>query len=222
MTLNIESINNKHLFFYIVFMITFIVIFSKIDIKLNIIYGTAIACIVLWYYNQNQELKQQTHKTMINNKIESLRPMPKNTIKYEEMTNYLFSIQDLYIYNPQAFELLVHSIDKFFDYYEETQLDATVAGERFGDMRLQKRDALNALHSIIHGTPSSEGIMTKINDAIKQLDELLNVYMAKVERTHDLFIHDKGYNVTTKLIDKGWFAKNLYDVEDNIHYYEFI
>jgi hypothetical protein len=222
MTFNIESINNKHLFFYIAFIIITITVFSKMNIKLNIVYGTAIGCIVLWYYNQNHELNKKSYDAIINNKIESLRPKPKNTIKYEEMTNYLFSIQDLYIYNPQAFELLVLYIDTFFDCYEETQLDASVAGERYDDMRLHKRDALNALHSIIHKLPSSESIMEKLNKAINQLDELLNVYMVKVERTHDLFIHDNGYSVNTKIINKGWFAKNLYDIENNIHYYEFI
>lgn len=222
MELNIDTIDNKHLFFYITFIIVVLLFFSRFDIKLNIVYGTLIGCIILFYYNNSIEKEKENHTTMINNKIDLIKPTPKNTLKYEEMTNFLFSIQDFYIFNPQAYTLMVSILDIFFDYYEETQLDGSIAGQKYGDMRLCKRDALNALHSLIHTMPSNENITLKLNQSITQLDELLNVYLEKVERTHNLFVHENGYNVSTKLIDKGLFAKNMYDDENNIHYYEFV
>ena len=163
------------------------------------------------------------------NKTALLKPTPVNAIKYEDLVNYLFSIQDLYVYNPLAYEETISEIDIFLDCYEEVQLNGAIAGQQYYDMRLHKRYALNALHSIIHNMPHNINLTKKLNDSMLQLESILNVYMDKVEQLHNLYIHEHGYSTDITIIDKGIFARNIYDTSieastiagEPIHYYDF-
>lgn len=178
-------------------------VFSKLDIKLNILYGSIICALVIISINNNVIKTKEKHIDIINDKIESLIPMPQNSKDYEEIVNYIFSIQEFYAYNPQAYEEIIKNIDIFFDCYEETNLDNSMASIRYNDMIMYKRNALNALHSIIFHIESSVTLTNKLNNSLKMLEILLNTYIDKVYRTNDLYIYSNGYNVNTKTINKS-------------------
>jgi hypothetical protein len=211
-----ESIlDNKTLFYYLIIFIFITFVFSTIKIGLNIIYGTVIAYFVIHYlYNDYKEKQNKENKTKSYQEA-NLLPKPKIFEKHGDIIKYLFSIQDFYIYNPQAYEELTESLSSFFRTYEETTNNTCQAGVNYGLMASYKKYAVNALHSIIFNLPNNAEYTEKLNNAIVILQEILDKYLNKVEKLQKECLYENGYNVTTKLIEKGAKAYNEYDKENS-------
>jgi hypothetical protein len=207
-----ESVlDNKTLYFYILIFIGILFAFSTINIKLNLVYATIIATFVIYYLYNNYREKQDRE-----NKIESLQegnilPKPANLDKYNDIVKYLFSIQDFYNYNPEAYEEMIYTLGYFFQTYEETINNESQAGRNHGLMIASSKKSINALHSIIHTLPNDVNYTNKLNKAIEVLREILDRYLEKVVKMAKNDLYENGYNVNTKLIEKGELPYNFDD-----------
>lgn len=211
-----ESIlDNKTLFYYIIIFAAITFAFSTIKVGLNIIYGTVIAALLVHFLYNNYKDKQDDENKTKSHQESLLLPKPEIIGKYEDIIKYLFSIQDIYVYNPQAYEEMVESLANFFRTYEETQNNPRESGRNYGLMTTYKRNSINAVHSIIHTISTDVKYTDKLNRAITTLGEILDRYMAKVERMQKEYLHDNGYNNQTKLINKGELAYNEFDQGHN-------
>lgn len=226
--IDIDNIDNKTLFYYIVIIILILFIISKIDVKLNIILGFFISIIIIYYLYFKNEKSIIQHTQEINNKIYNINPKSQNITKNEDIVNYIFSIQDLYIYNPQAYNEMIINIDHFIDAYDEVILNSSVSGQRYNTMTDLKRNSLNALASIINNMPPAinNSLTDKLNKATTSLLQLLNSYLDKVEHIHNKYIYYNGYTHNTNIIHKFYLPKNTFDTDvdakyKNIHSYAF-
>lgn len=218
MIINIESLDNKTLFTYIIIILIVLFIFSKLNIDLNLLYGTFIAIVILYYVNNHIQNKKINYEKLETNKSNMIKPTPTNSKKYTDIVNFLFSIQDFYIYNPQSYEILVKNLDIFFDCYEETSLNPAVSGERFNDMILYKRDALNALHSIIFMMPTNTNLTQKLNKSLQILEQILNKYLDIVKTKYQKYLYNNGYTIDTKILETHHLPMNLFQSNETTTY----
>ena len=133
--MDILSINNKNIFIYIVIILCGYLYYKKYDIKLNIIFGLFISICIIYLYQQNSDNQEITQQNIIQEKENSMRLKSEYMKNRIEIKDFIFSIQEIYIYNPQAFEEMDANLNNFFDCYDEIKIDNSVSQERFNDMK---------------------------------------------------------------------------------------
>lgn len=214
---NINLLDKKTFFNYLIILSIFISIFIRLNIKLNIIFGTLLAFLFLYYVYDRDATKIQIKNDIITTKKILIRPESKQLLKHDKLVNFIFSIQEFYTYNAQAYEDMIDFIDSLLVLYEESKKDNYVAGNNFIMMENKKKNALNSLHSIIYTLPDNKLVINKLEKAYRELDTLLIYYLNEVYNINKFHIYDKGYNNHTKVINLGPKPSNFYNLED-IHY----
>jgi len=202
---------------YIIYIITIIVIiftFSKINITLNILYGSLLAIItvyILFLYQSNQ-LKE--YNTLQSIKQDNIIPPNKTFLNdHPDITNFLFSIQDLFIYNQEAYIKMVNSIEYLFKVLKLSKINNKTAPINDSLIIDAKKDAVNSLHSILINSISNKPLEKKIILASDTLNEILNNYLIENRKIIEKFNYENGYDnmscVINNLNDPE--PKNLYD-----------
>lgn len=138
-------------------------------------------------------------------------PFPNESLKYDNMVNFLFSIQDFYIYNPQAYEDMIEQIDYFFRLYEDIINNNQFAGEHYELLEGCKRNALNSLQSLVHTISPNKEIDDKLDNSLKILNILLQKYINDIKKINDIYIYENGIKPNTKIIYIGPTPINIYD-----------
>jgi hypothetical protein len=217
MGISYESIlDNETLVYYIIIIIGIMFAFSKLIIGLNLVFGFVIGVIVVYFLYTDYKGKQDQENKVKAFQESLLLPKPETLSKYENIIKYLFSVQDFYVHNPQAYEEMVNAIENFFRVYEETVVNPKYAGRNHDMMIGQKRTAMNALHSIIYNCPTNKEYTEKLDNAVVILEEVLQEYLDKVERIQKLYLHENGYDIDTKIIDKsGIMPANSFDSDND-------
>lgn len=207
----IDKWNGIELFMYATILIVILWYFSRKKLDVNIIVGLIIAYFVICYLNTRYVRVENTYKEIQQAKIDSIKPKLKRTEGYDDIVNLLFSIQDLYRFNPQQYSEAIKSINVFYELYKEVQVDRKTSYINYGLMKQFKRDTLNALMSITYGLPSDKRVQDKLNNATIVLDEIMTKHLDQISYFADDYTYRYGYNVDTKIIDYGPKASNEYD-----------
>lgn len=215
----ISLVSPSSIFIYVLVFCTCIIYFRSIDMSLGIIFGIFVAavCVYVLYWHEitNMTNTEQLHKI----KADNIKPMPKYISKYTDFTDFIFSIQDFYIYNPQSYENIIKDLDTFIEIYEYVLIDNSLAGDYYSIAEARKLLALNSLHSVIMMIPSDKKIINKLNDALKTFEQLLNKYLLVIYEKNEKYIKDKGYFNNTKLIELNIAPYNKYKNETYDQYY---
>jgi len=213
-----STLDNKTLFYYALIGIGIIFAFSTQNIKLNLIFGSVIAYGVIYFLYKDYRAKQEKENKTTAFQESQLLPKPEVFERYADLVKFLFSIQDFYIYNAQAYEEMTESLRFFFQTYEETQNNKRYAGRNYNLMKTYKKNAVNALHSIIHFLPNDVNYTEKLNKAIIVMQQILDKYMDKVERMYDENIYENGYDWYTNVLNKGAEPYNHFDTKYNNYF----
>lgn len=220
MLIDINNTDVVTLFWYTVILIGTIYAFSRIDIKLSVVYGTFIVLIVLYFLNTEYVNTKNTINDILKIKNDSILPKTERLVNYNDIVNFLFSIQDFYIYNPQAYEDMVQSLDIFFMFYEEVINNNELAGEHYDILNDKRRLALNSLQSLIYNFPVHVGYTHKLNKSVDILNAILQTYLNNVRLINDNNIYKNGYNMTTKLITNDTVVPyNTFSKKENFDMY---
>jgi hypothetical protein len=213
---NNYKISNEELFKYTIIVILTIFYFSTKIIKLNILYGTLIALIIIYYlFNKNKELHDDNNK-IIQEKKSIIYPESKFMNNYDDLVDFVYNIQDFYIYNPEVYQKMIKYIDIFLMLYEEVNVNNSIAALNYNMMLTNKHLALDSLHSIIYKLPVNRTYTDKFNLALSELSNILNKYMEDIEKISKEYLHENGYNTRTILLQKGVLPSNTFD-EKYIH-----
>lgn len=188
--------------------------------KINIFLGFTVALLICYGIYYNQQLLSNNDDALHQIKLDNIRPIPKKKIgEYKNFTDFIFSIQEFYVYNPQTYENMVDAIDIFIEIYEDTKINNALSGEYYALAESQKLLALNALHSVIMMIPSSKLLIKKLNDACKTLEELMNNYLFKIYEYNKKYIKENGYFNNSKIIDLNISPYNKYLTDHYDQYY---
>jgi hypothetical protein len=209
----IDNWNGETLFWYILVLLITLWFFFKKDIGINILVALLIAVFTLNYLNHRAVEAEDTQEDILQTKKEIINPTIhlKETEEHENIVNFLFSIQDLYKYNPLQYEEMVKSINIFYELYKVSFVANNESFINYGLMSQFKRDALNALASMIYSLSDDRRVREKVNSAVLILDSILTKDLDQVSYLMDNYVYKNGVNVDTKYIDYGPKAANDYE-----------
>lgn len=219
----IDSFNNKFTFEYLVIIIIILAFFMRVSIKLNIIFGLFIGVVVILYMNGKQTAVNELFEKQMEIKLDAIKPEPyklKET-KNKDIIDFLFSIQDFYVYNQQAYEELIANIESFLTLYEDIfGGDEDLAFYYYQIAESKKNNALNSLQSMIYKLPVDPIITDKFDRAHKRLETILNKYMNQLYDKCTHLIIKNGHNIHTRQINTGPREANHYfDKEFGYQFY---
>jgi len=211
----IESINNQLLFLYIVIIIIFIYFFIKIDIRLNVFLALILAIGVILYINEKEQRVHQIEENILNTKKSAIKPeSPHLTNINKDLIDFIFSVQDFYQFNPQAFEEFVDDIDAFLVLSDTIRNDVNLCNYYYQIADTKASNALNVFHSLLYNLPVDPVFTEKLVRAHKRLETILNRYLNELYDLCETFLFQTGYNVQKKQIVIGPKEYNTYFDKD--------
>jgi len=208
----IENIDNNTLFIFVIIIILTTYFFSLFDITINIIFGFCLGLLVIYYLYNDKVTIDNRNNELIEKKKNLIQPKPLKAINYNQITDFLFTIQDFYKYNPIAYQLMIQYIDYFFETFENIIDDPSTVNLKYDMLISQKKSSINALHSIIYSLNPNDKYDQKLQNSMKRLDELLNVYIMKAHKIYEEELYKKG--ITHKIV-KSLDSPDAYNNFDN-------
>lgn len=207
----IENSSNTIKYIFLVIIIIFIFFFLKLKIELNIIFGTMLAILLILYINHVNQQETIYQDKLDNFKRDAIIPKSDIISKNITLVNFLYSIQDFYVYNQPAYEEMIEHIEIFLQHYEHAKIANELAGKMYGLALSRKKHSLNNLHSIIYNLPSNKIITKKLNDALQNLDDILSQILEEIRVINKEYIILNGYNSSSVIINTGPKEANFYE-----------
>lgn len=194
------TLTKKHIF--ILFAITIIIVafFSKLNVQSGIFVGIFISSVTTIYLLNvfMTEQKKQNNEQQI--KQSSIYPQTENILKYNDITDFLFSIQDLYIISPQIYEELVGLLDEFIVLYEDGINYPPKTGINLSMAQNIITLSMNTIHSFVYNI-SSPVLINKIQISASHLNNILNGYILKMYDVYKIQLDNNEINRNTRLIN---------------------
>jgi hypothetical protein len=210
----LESQDNKTLFTYIAISLMIFFIFTKIDVKLSIIFPIGIIFIIISYMNDKKnksiEKKEKEDKT----KYDAIEPKSEILKSYDDIIDFIFSVQDFYIFNPMAYTEFVENLELFIKLKENMLTGVKKCDQYYTIAETKAQNSLNAFHSLIYRLPDDKFITEKFNRAHVRLNTILTHYLNQMYDECNNKIINYGLDITTKLINTGPKEANYYNNKD--------
>lgn len=177
------------------------------------IIGLVLFILLLYFYhinyvsntNSNNNISyKDVLKPKINDKNNHFRELNKE--EHNKITKFLLKIQLYYYYNEEAYEEMIEELENFVTLYKSVTIDSSYGGKFYDIMNDKKSLILNNLRSISIKIP----MIYNINDALNDLEIILDEYLDKVYLIYQNYIQKNGYTYNTKLINKKEMAYNKY------------
>jgi hypothetical protein len=177
------------------------------------ILGLVLFILLLYFYHinyvsNNNSSNQNSYKDIltpkINNTDNDFRELNKD--EHNKITKFLLKIQLYYYYNEEAYEEMVEEIENFLVLYRSVYIDNSYGGKFYDIMNDKKSLILNNLRSINIKIPKEYNL----EDALNDLEMLLDEYLDKVYYLYQNYIQKNGYTYDTKLINRKEMAYNKY------------
>lgn len=209
---HIDSWNGERIFIYVIVFIIILWFFSKKDFGMNVLIALIVGSFVISYLNNRTKTMMNTQDDIQNLKKKAIKPkLNDQSEKQLPIVDFLFSIQDLYAYNPQQYEETIKYTNMFYDKYKQSFVDVKTSHINYGLMQQYKRDALNALMSLIFSLPDDKRMRDKVNSATVIFDGMMTSHLDQISYLIDEDIYKYGYTVDSKVIDYGPKAFNEHD-----------
>lgn len=170
---NLDRIENKYLFQYIVILFIFIFISTRVQLTVNHVVNISIAGIIIYYLYAKRDLYDLTYYDDLRLKLRSIYPKPKYFHVHPELINYFFHIREYKTYNEKAFDAAMEAVDNIIniEYQIKNKVDRCHYIIQIAKQNMY--DAINHIHSIIHTIPLSTVTLDKHKDSINVLKTLL-------------------------------------------------
>lgn len=215
----IHHMNSPTVFKYIVILIATYFLFKHKSVSLAVILGLVIGVIVVYYLYVKSEStvsdRLQEHKL----KVEHILPEPEKIKSNERLVDFLFSIQDMYQYNPQAYEEMMDNIEAFLTIYDTIMKGVRLYDYYYGVAVDKKENAVNALQSIIYKLPSSKALMNKHMRSHKRLETILTDIINEMYDKCKEYRIRYGTTIHNKVLLDNPKPYNNYEEGDNYQFY---
>lgn len=214
---SLRRVSNKNLFFYIIILITGLFYLHNKKRSVEILVALVPMLILINELNVRQ---QKIEANDNENKIEAIRPQPKQDMTEDKnLFDFLFSVQDFYEYNPQAYEEVIDNIDNILEIKKIIFRGSPYMDQYYQIAVSKKSNALNAFHSLIFNLPNNNFVTEKFNRAHKRLETILNVYINEMYDETQRNLISTGLDITKQVINLGPKEYNVYD--DQEYTYQF-
>lgn len=148
-----------------------------------------IFAISYYYQRHNEYVKKRKMNLVKLNKIKRIN-------SDDRILNIIYSIQGYYHYNQEAFVELIKNIEIFLELFELINIDIRYISLLYSNMYDRKKNIINTLVSFRIRLP----IEYNADEAITDMNTILDDYLEKVYILHTDYIKKNGININTKLI----------------------
>jgi hypothetical protein len=210
----LESFNNQQLFRNIVITIIFIFFFMKMNIGLNILLGLFFAFVCVIYLYEKETTTAQIEKEQYQRELESIKPEPQKIRDNKDIIDFLFSVQDFYVFNPQAYEEMIDNLDAFKSLQDNIFGEPKLSNYYYQIAESKKENALNAFHSLIFTLPTDKIYTEKFDRAHERLETILNNYLNEMYDQCVFYLNRDGRDVYKREILLGPKEYNNYFDKD--------
>lgn len=201
----------KTMFFYIVIVVLIIYYMTFFNFGINVLVGIIVSYFIIGQLDKTRIMESVTYSSNINKQIESIKPKINKIKKEEELLNLLFSIQDLYIYNPEVYGEMTKNIEDFLKIYDFVTITPKMTSYYYDIMTDKKNRALNLLMALIISTPSNQAINNKLGVAVDTLEDILNKKLDIVYNHYQEDIYINGLHAGIKHVYIGPKPSNSFD-----------
>lgn len=187
-------------------------VISVTDISILLLVFIWIIIIFLGYRKKKIVVEK---KKIINEakKNKAVKILNKRVRKIDEIRDFVYSIKELYYYNPPAFSEMIDNIHLFFKFKDNAYLDNSRAGVNLEKMIKRKSGSINALSSIIYTIDTHPLLVNKLDLAVRSLEFILLPHLDEVYELYKKYIEIDGFDNQTKIFDFGPKAPNEYDID---------
>jgi hypothetical protein len=205
-------LDNNSYFLYIIIFIIILHFFYKYDIKLNILYGSIVASIIIYLLAQHKKEKQELTKKNNEEKKNIIEPQIHGNYEsenYDDIINFVFYVQDLHKYAELNYIDFINQLNDFIISYENAKYGNNV-GLYYTLANRKRYNVLNSFHALLFGFSETKIMMNKIKDGLYKINNILQKYLDELEILHKKQIKENGLNEETYLIDKGEKSYNYF------------
>lgn len=149
-----------------------------------------------------------------NIKLNNIKPISKKLYNQSDLIDILFSVQDLYQYNPLVYDELMDNIDGFFYIQENIFRNTKLTNYYYQIAESKKDNIVNNFHSLIFSLPSNKFLTDKFNKTNKRLETILNNYLNEMYDKCTFDLMRNGYDIYKRKINKGPKEYNNYPIKD--------
>ena len=192
----INQMDQQTRFQYLVIFTLVVSIFMRMHFGLNIVMACGVSYLIIKYLEEKKRKGVEAEMEQHHEKVSYLKPKPKYLHEHQDLTKLVFSIQELYDYNPSAFIEMVNNIDQMMKLYREMPHITRRCSMRYQIAESKMRNALNALHSIVFVLKEPARIK-KLSRAHKKLNILLQRYLKKIHQYCEDLVAKNGVDIET-------------------------
>jgi hypothetical protein len=213
------SDDDKNIYFkYAVIIIGIMTLFSYKSIKLNVLFGFIIASIFIYVLHKTHTIKIETEEKIKKQKLDKLSNVEKVVLDKDDIVDTLIIMEKYYDINPQAYNEMINNLEIFFKYYNLSIKDKSKTSMCFENMEIYKAQILNSIHSFIFRINSNKVYIDELNKLIDDMDNILVKYLNITYDIHLNYIHDNGWEHSTKNITPNLQPYNSYNINTGEKY----
>jgi len=170
---------------------------------LNLILLIIFIIIIKYYINKNKI-------NIDDEKIKFLNANIDYRIHNEKRIFDLVFCPEYKYYNPEAYHEIIDYLNAFLEIYEIIKIDPSRSSDLYQNMLDNKKYIINSLISMSIRLP----IEYNIKKYTDEMDEALQYYLIEVNKIHEEYLRENGFDCTTKLIFLN--HPDGYNLDDNI------
>lgn len=143
----------------------------------------------------------------------------------KNLINILYSIEEYYYYNQQAYDEFVQNLELFLKTFRFIKIDNSLGGQLYRNLLDQKKTIINSLISMSIKLPPEYNLQ----DVIQNIEIILNEYLQETRNLYEEYLKQNGLDYTTKLIilkdieayneNFNLFHKNKQHIENKYLYF---
>ena len=162
-------------------------------IKIDILLITTLIVFVIYFYYKYQTNIRETNIILHQKSNEKFKnEMPSLLNQHDDIINFLYFINDFKQYNPDVYNELIININDFLTLYKDYQIIREEKKKLMQDVIFDtKAKILDNLSSFIYSFNNSPDLRLKLNNSIDKLNDLLNLYINKLNINID---HINAFN----------------------------
>lgn len=204
----------QQIFYYFIFFIIFLVVFTNIDFSITLFIGIIFFSILIYYFYTDRKINNIDATKKINTKFETFSDDENNIIKeYPDIIDFIFYFSTFKEYNIDTFNDIVNLFDNFVFLYNSILIDKSLSSSLFKSITLIKYSIINKIESFNLNTDNF--ILSKqIQKNRLRAEELLNKYLDNILLIHKKNLYYNGYNNKSQIITSNNIIEyNLFETD---------
>jgi hypothetical protein len=140
---------------------------------------------------------KKRNEILYKKKTNILRNKNIDNIKSDKnLINILYSIEEYYYYNEQAYNEFIENLELFLKFFNFVTIDNSLGGQLYRNLLDYKKLIINCLISMSIKLPPEYNLQ----EVIQNIESILDDYLYKTKNIYEEYLKKNGIDHTTKLI----------------------